>query len=250
MDPVVLTQAYKYVALALMLVQVNFFAGNVGLKLARPITEQDVRNGSHVGPPNTNDFSGSILTDAYFFGFGWGHLANFHRNDFRSDSDAAVRERNIRLSKLSSLIDTNGAYELATNWLSAIGVDLTAMEKKYKLNIIQWRYRREGLSQGPIMLPVYQVEWRGSPFKSPRRRADMAVVTLTILGCTKELIEFHILDDALFVRPAIRITDQAKLLSIPDPEFQTFDALQRSNLVFQCATQASETIPPASKTAQ
>src|SRR5208282_2192796 len=113
MDGFTLSLAYKYVALVLMLGEVNFFGSRTGLQFDHPVTEADVRAGSHVGPPKTNDFSGSILTDKYFFGFGWGHLANFHRNDFKSDSDATVRERNVRLSKLSSLIDTNGAYQLA-----------------------------------------------------------------------------------------------------------------------------------------
>lgn len=246
MNPLLLSLAYKYVALTLMLVQVNQFASKFGLKADHPITEQDVRSGSHVGPPNTNDFTGSILTDAYFFGFGRGHLANFHRNDFKSDSDATVRERNVRLSKLSSMIDTNGAYQLATNWLGAAGVDLAAMGQKYKLNIVQWRYRPEGFSQTPTMLPVYQVEWRGSPFKSPRRRADMAVVTVTILGSSKELVEYHVLDDTLFTSPRITITDQTTLLAIPDSEFQTFTALQRSNLVFQSVTAAGQASPPQS----
>lgn len=195
MDGFTLSLAYKYVALVLMLGEVNFFGSKTGLQFDHALTENDVRAGSHVGPAKTNDFSGSILTDKYFFGFGWGHLANFHRNDWKSDSDATVRERNARLSKMTSLIDTNGAYQLAVGWLGAVGVDLAALDKKYKLNIIQWRSRPEGLSQGPVMLPVYQVEWRGSPTAAAQRRGrQMAVVSLTILGSTKELIEYHVLD--------------------------------------------------------
>jgi hypothetical protein len=247
MSPVGLTLAYKYVAVALMLMHVNFFAGKVGLKLDHPITEQDVRGGSHVSPPRTNNFSGSILTDDYSFGFGWGHLANFHRNDFRADSNAAVRELNARLSKSSSLIDTNGAHDLATNWLGIIGVDLQEAQRKYKLKITQWRYYPAGLSESPVLLPVFLVEWRGAPFKPPRRQIEMAVVALTILGTTKELIEFHVLDDSLFVRPGIAINDQDRLFSISDAEFQTFDALQRSNLVVQCSSRTRETNSPADR---
>lgn len=224
--------AYKYVAMALMLAEINSFNGKIGLPVDHPVAERDVQAGSHVGPPNTGDFSGSIVTEKYFYGFGWGHLANFHRNDFKSDSDAAVKERNVKLSKLTSLIDTNGAYQLATDWLNAMGVDLKLLEEKYKLNIVQWRYYHgEGLVGSPTMLPVFQVEWRGSPSQSSRRRRDMAVVTMTIYGPTKELVEFHILDDSLFISPRITINDHDKLLSISDAEFQVLDALQRTNLV-------------------
>jgi hypothetical protein len=239
------TLAFKYVALALMLAEVNFFGTKVGLQLDHPVTAADVRSGSHVGPPKTNDFSGSVVTDKYFFGFGWGHLANFHRNDFKSDSDAAVRERNLKLSKQLSLIDTNGAYEVATNWLTAAGVNLVALQKGYKLNIMQWRYRPEGLSQGPTLLPVYQVVWHGSLFRSQRRRSDTAVVSLTILGPTKELIEYHVLDDSLFLRSRLQITEPQKLLAIPDAEFETFDTLQRSNLLAQFTLEAQQEMLPA-----
>lgn len=223
--------AYKYVALTLMLVQANFFASKVNLKLEKPITEQDVRPASHVAPPNTNDFTGSIMTDKYLFGFGWGHLANFHRNDFAPESAQVIRERNTRLSKLTSLVDTNGALQLATGWLSAVGVDVPALNKKYKLNIVQWKFLPVDLSQGPVMLPVYQVEWRGSPFAPERRRREMAVVTVTVLGTTKELVEYHVLDDSLFTEPRIQINDQSELLAIADADFQNFTLAQRSNLV-------------------
>jgi len=246
MEGFTVTLAYKYVALVLMLAEANFFAGKVGLKLDQPITDQDVRNGSHVSPPKTNDFGGSIMTDSYFFGFGFGHLANFHRNDFKSDSDAAVKERNVSLSKQTSLIDTNGAYQLATNWLNAIGVDLKLLGEKYKLNITQWRYfHGEGLVDSPTMLPVFQVEWRGSPFKSRQARRDMAVVTMTIYGPTKDLVEFHILDDSLFVRPKITIVGQEELLSISDGEFRAFGSLQRSNLAVRFGLRPGDAVTTA-----
>src|SRR5436309_667542 len=104
-----LTLAYTYVAMVLMIAEANFFANKAGLKQDHLITQEDVRSGSHVSPAKSNYFGGSILTDSYLFGFGSGHLANFRRNDFKSDSAASVRERNLRLSHLSSLIDTNGA---------------------------------------------------------------------------------------------------------------------------------------------
>jgi len=233
--------AYRFVALSLMLAEANFFASKVGLKTDQPLGESDLRSGGHLGPPRTNDFSGSLYTDACVFGFGWGHLANFYRRDFRPTSDAAAKEQNARLSKLSSLIDTNGAYQLATNLLTTIGVDVAALGSRYVLNINQWRYRPEGLGQNPVLLPVYQVEWRGWPFPAQNRRREMAVVTVTILGATKELLEYHLLDDSLCVRPRINIPDPKELLSIPDAEFRAFDALKRSKLLSSYETESVAT---------
>jgi len=224
------TLAYKYVAMMLMVSESNFFCANTGLPIERPFTEGDVRTGSHVGPFNPKDFSGSILTDQYFFGFGWGHLANFRKRGFMpQDSDQAIRQRNLELSEYSSLIDTNGALQLATNWLAALTIDVTALEAKYRRNVIQWRFYRAGKDGPVIMLPVYQVEWRGAILRSQPKR-ESAVVTVTVFGATKELVEYHVLDDSLFLRRRIAIPNAEKLLAIPDEEFRKFDALQRSNL--------------------
>lgn len=228
-----LSFAYKYFAMMLMVSEANFFCGKTGLSPGRLFTESDVRPGSHVGPLNSTNFSGSIITDQYFFGYWQGHLANFRSRDFMpQDSDKAIQERNRELSKYSSLIDTNGAYQLATNWLAALGVDVAALERKYRLNFIQWRYYPAGKNGPVIMLPVYTVEWRGFILRTQPNR-ESAVVTVTVFGATKELVEYHVLDNSLFLRPRIQIKDAEKLLSIPDEEFRSFDAVQRSNLVAQ-----------------
>jgi hypothetical protein len=253
MDLFVLTLAYRFVAVTLMLGQVNSFCTKLELPLDHAVTEADVRNGSHVGPANAGNFTGSILIDQYYFGFGRGHLANFGKRGVTPNSDSDVKRRNIELSKLSSLIDTNGAYQMATNWLAKSGVDVPLLEAKYRLNIIQWRYYPDGQpSQGlqattrkAVMLPVYEVQWRGSLVRGNRKRPERPVVSMTISGVTKELLEYHLLDDSLMPGPAIQINEPEKLLAIQDAEFQKYDALQRSNLITQFSG-PSPTIPGAS----
>lgn len=129
-----LNLAYKFVALMLMVSEANFFCSQTCLPTTLPVTASDLRKGGHVGPPTLGNFSGSVLTDAYFFGFSQGHLANFRKRGFMpQSSDQAIRERNLELAKFSSLIDTNGAYRLATNWLGGLGLDLGALHAKYRL---------------------------------------------------------------------------------------------------------------------
>lgn len=226
--------AYKYVAMILMLAEVNFFCDQMGIPHEGTFTYADVRSGSHVAPPNLKDFGGSILTDRYFFGFLWGHLVNFTKRGFMpQDSDGAIQERNMELSKMTSTIDSEDAYQLATNWLAALGVDVPTLERKYRLNLIQWKYYPHG-KEGPVlMLPVYHVEWLG--FIPRSRSRERAAVSVTVFGVTKELVEYHVLDDALFLRPRIEIKDRQKLLDIPDAEFAAYTVLQRSNLVVQSA---------------
>ena len=227
--------AYNFVAMMLMLAEAGFFGSVMELPGGGAFTERDVRRGSHVGPPVLGHISGSILAGEHFFGFWQGHLANFHKRGFMpQDSDQAIRNRNLELAKFPSLIDTNGAYELATNRLAAYGIDIRALETKYRRNIVQWKFYPEG-REGPILLlPVYRVEWLGFILRTQTNR-ERAVVSVDIFGATREVVEFHVLDDSLFLRPPIQIKNLEKLMAISDAEFAGYDAIQKSNLIVKSA---------------
>lgn len=230
-----MTLAYKFVATMLMLVEVNLFCDRTEILHDRSFNQSDVRTGSHIGPPNLTGFSGSILTDDFFFGFGSGHLANFRKRGFMpADSDQAVRKRNIELSKMPSLIDEQGAYQLATNWLAALEIDVSTVEKKYRREIIQWRFYPNGVNEESLMLPVYQVEWRGNILRS-RPGVERAVVTVTVFGATKQLVDFSVLDDSLFLRPRIQIEELKKLVDLSDEQFLRLSTQEKSNLVVRAA---------------
>ena len=236
MNTLTLNQAFRFVVIAMMLAQINQFCSKLGLNSGHEVTEADMREGGHVGLANSNSFTGSILTDKYFFGFWHGYLANFYERGFSSLSDADVMKRNIELSKHSSLIDTNDAYQLATNWLAKSGVDVRGMETKYALNIIQWRYYPNG-QLGPepkrkeIVLPVYQLEWKGSLSRGTRKLPDVTVVKVVVSGINKGMLEYHVYDDSLILTPKMQIVQCEKLLAIQDEELRGYDSLQRSNLV-------------------
>jgi hypothetical protein len=235
-----ITAAYKYVALMVVLAEANFFTEKVHLPLDNPITEQDMRPGGQISPPRLMGFGGSLLTDTYFFGFGKGGLANFKKLRFEPDNEAAIRERNFRFADMKSLIGTNEAYQLATNWLIAIGVEVQALESKYPPKVTQRRYYPDakGLvirpepGQRELLMPIFDLQWGNIPFVSGGRDYPMPALSLAIFGPTKELIEFHLMDRSLSRRPE-PIKDFEKLLAIPDVEFNTYTATQRSNLVIR-----------------
>lgn len=200
-----LSLAYKLLAMTLMVAEANYFCGQTGLSPGHSFTEADVRQGSHVGPFNPKDFGGSIVTDQYLFG--WGHVAPFRKRGFMpQNSDRAIRERNLELAKFSSLIDPNGAYQLATNWRAPLGLDLATLERKCRLNFMQWRHYPEGTGAKVIMLPVYTVEWRGFILRTQPKR-ESAVVSVTAFWAIKELMKCHVLDGPLFLRPRIQVKD-------------------------------------------
>lgn len=241
MNPFVINLAYKFVALTLMLNSVNFFCDSVNLQLDHPINTEDVRNGSNFGPPQSAKFTGSVVTDQYFFGFVSGHLANFNKLEFSTSkmSNTEIQRRNTELSKHKCLIDTNGAYQIATNWLTKMGLDVASAETKYHPIVEQWRFSNGNSSDKletnriGTLLPVFEVTWQGPLVLKTRTLPNRAVISMTISGITKELLAFHLLDDSLFLRPKIQINEPEKLLLIKDEDFKKFDNLQRSNLVFQ-----------------
>lgn len=235
MNNLFITAAYKYVALMVMLAEANFFAEKTCLPRNHPIVEQDMRPGGHVSPPRLMGFGGSLLTDDYFFGFGKGGLANFKKRGFEPDNETMIRERNFRFAELPSSIGTNEAYQLATNWLAAIDVDVRALEKKYPPKVTQRKFYPDAkglndLGERTLILPIFDLQWGSIPISSGGKEYPMPALSLTIFGPTKELIEFHLMDRDLSRRP-VPIKDFEKLLAIPDSQFGMFSISQKGDLV-------------------
>jgi hypothetical protein len=137
-------------------------------------------------------------------------------------------------------IGTNDVHQLALNWLADLGVDPATLEKKYPCEIKQEFFYRHpagslvSLDQGKVPLPIFVVSWGTIPIRG-HPQYSFPAVTMTLFGPTKELIEFHLLNDSLMLRPTLEIKEFEKLLAITDAVFYQFDDSQRSNLVSQFA---------------
>src|SRR5262249_43816055 len=156
-------------------------SGRLGLPLKFPLEKQDLQS-AYVDLPKTlypggaggsidisqKDFFSADPPTVYSFGFGIGTLLD--AGDIREAGKmfgarfvtrihpfgvSHVAEENEILSHGKSLVDTNGAYQLATNWLNAIQVDVLELEKTNRPAIQQrWFYG----SNGVIKLPVFYVK--------------------------------------------------------------------------------------------
>jgi hypothetical protein len=67
---------------------------------------------------------------------------------------------------------------------------------------------------------------------------NLPSISMTILGTTKELVEFHMIDDTFVSKPKILIPDLEKLLVISDKKFRGFSDTERSNLLTQATISA------------
>lgn len=235
-----ITAAYKYVALAVMLTNCNLFVQETHLPLEQPIVQTNIiLSQCSVNPPRLMEFGGSIVTEKYFFGFGHGHLANFWQWEFRSaSSPEGIAQQHEQWAQMPSQIGTNEMRQLALGWMANLGVNTATLEEKYPCKITQrffYQHPSGGLTPlntGKVLLPIFDISW-GSISLRGHPQYSFPALTITVFGPTQQLIEYHLLDDSLMLRPKLEIKDFEKLLAISNSTFLQFSDMQRSNLVKQ-----------------
>lgn len=190
--------------------------------------------------PTEYGFAGRIDTSKYMFSFPAGMSLRPHPGKLRyiirldngfqaysitkTQGDLPTRDFLPQLVGIDTTIDTNSAYQIATNWLAAVDVDVQRLEKEQPVTVEQHFLR----DYGP--LPIFEVSWGGKP-----------AVSIWIAGDTKDLLRLRQEDDSYSKRPFALIKDMDKLLAIPDAEFLKYSPQDKSNLV---ARFAAVTYPP------
>jgi hypothetical protein len=213
--------AYKYVITAIMLSEASFYADRLQLPVKLPLQASEVRIQGIGKPTRPLGPGGAIDTGRYFFGFGTQARFMVKLHPF---GNMSMAKENLLLSRGTSLIDTNGAYQLATNWLHAIQVDVGELEKTNHAEVRQrWYYSAHGITK----LPVFELRW--GVWDDPQ-------IDVSIDGRTKEMVYIRQENDGFSRRPEELIRNLDKLLEIPDEEFEKYSASERSNLVAQYAT--------------
>jgi hypothetical protein len=163
---------------------------------------------------------GTIETTNFEFFFRQGKLLEVMR--FSEHEVEYLAHDLDKLVGKPSLIDTNGAYQLATQWLASVNVDVAALEKQFPHSVNQLRYLPHGATNA-VLLPIYFV---GLGTNNVQHLGNMPVtynpaVEVEILGTTKELQDLSIArnsDDAPYDhRPLLLITNALDLIRTPNP---------------------------------
>ena len=116
-----------------------------------------------------------------------------------------------------SLLDTNGAYQLATQWLAAVDMDMAALNKQ-KWVVHQLRYLpRESINS--VLLPLYYVDFGNKHFPASGNlhAFDEPLVSVEVLGTTRELQDLTINDPSFSRRALLLITNTLDLVRRPNP---------------------------------
>jgi hypothetical protein len=252
------TLAYKAEEMKRMLVEANVFSERLKLPTARPININDVLY-PHVSPPwfgiiqdselpyfPATCFSnsiynseipreqrlqalqfgvrGTIETTNFFFSFLQGKLCDVER--LGSHNAEYYSDRLDQLVGKPSLIDTNDAFQLATQWLAAVDADMPAL-RKLTWTVNQLHYKAKGASNA-VTLPLYYVDFGSKHYRfapgSPMKDFDQPQVTVEILGTTKQLQEMRFIDLSLAGRPTLILTNGLELVRITNAPQHTLAA--------------------------
>jgi hypothetical protein len=120
-------------------------------------------------------------------------------------------------AKMPSLVNSNEAYRIATNWLSRVYVDVPTLNRKYQVHVGQptfWataptHWGEEGSNR--TTLPLYYVTWS---------KGDYQAAKVGIFGPTKQFMGLTIgdpdqdYDDSLCSHVYLRVTNANELLAM------------------------------------
>jgi len=98
-----------------------------------------------------------------------------------------------------SRMDTNGAYQLATQWLAAASMDVAGLNRDCQLRIIA--HTAKGNTNDTHFVPLYWVYWT----QGAQRQGSVASVEL--FAPTRTLVQLRVEDPAYILRKRLQIPD-------------------------------------------
>ncbi|HEY3853554.1 MAG TPA: hypothetical protein VGO67_04080 [Verrucomicrobiae bacterium] len=202
------TIAYKMAVTGLVLSAMNHIVEWPGV-CPKGIEPKDII-GTYISSPRLDSVPGcpsvvNFETTQFTFIFRDGKLHGVVNTQTNIESVEHHRE----WAHIPSLINSNDAYHLATNWLSHVFVDVNALNRKYKMHVGQpqfwatppavWGEQGSNLTT----LPLYYVTWD---------KGDYQAAKVGIFGPTKQFTGLTIEDPTLTDHTYICVTNKLELL--------------------------------------
>jgi hypothetical protein len=207
------TPAYKKEALRLVIEEANRVARELKLAETLPITETNLVE-AFIGLPRFSLFVagiGNVTTSNYNYCVTVGNKFSYLVRTHLEQEYGQLKERyRWPLSR----IDTNAAYQLATQWLTAVAMDVKGLNRDCRLSIRPWI--PEG---GKYFVPVYWICWSKKAKPLPPHVEIAAehewvpVASVEMLLPTKSLRQMHVEESEYILRKPVTITNVDYLLS-------------------------------------
>jgi hypothetical protein len=215
--------AYKLLVLQLTLADANFVAQQLGLPCPDPIEAEHVKY-LHVTPPSIG-FGANMKTTNYAFGYSRTARSIRMLSPAGRDYEGWFLSQYPVWAKTPSLIDTNTAYQMASQWLAKVSVDVPALEQEYRVSVTQLEVEKGVLPKdardrkvrgATQKLPVYYVRWGAGQFNLFGKTSTSPAAEVEILGTTKQLMEMRITDGDFLRRPRLEVANAEEIACFPD----------------------------------
>lgn len=205
------SEAYQREALALLVEEANKVATDLHLPEALPITKTNLAE-FHISPFGFS-FSekkiGFVATTNYTYYVAQG-------NKFNQLTIAEYDKTCINLRKKGTLpvaqIDTNSAYQLATQWLSAASIDVAGLNHDYHMHVAVSPFWSglPHLGQTPKkrFVPIYFVWWNASKGIA---EGQGTVASVELFSPGKTLLQLSIEDEKYILRQPVVFTNLVEL---------------------------------------
>lgn len=203
------TEEYKRAALEMVIAEANKVAKELNLDEQLPICETNIVE-AWVGPFGNNFLNqrvGNIITKNYAYYMSVGNSFSY-LDDMRMSEDYSKYQ--MQYTWPVSRMDTNQAYQLATQWLNAVSMDVNGLNHDCRLVIELYKGFR--VHEGEFV-PIYFVSWT----RSDVQFGD----TASVIVCTpeKKLLSLRVEDYRYIRRKPIVFTNLDALLPGPTQIF-------------------------------
>lgn len=211
-DPMFTTPAYQKEAFRLLIQEANRVAKELKLPEKLPIEKEDVVHAyvSPFGLAYADKKIGNITTKNYSYGVAQGNKLS---HVTIADYDRKCFEFRDKYQWHISRIDTNAAYQLATQWLAAISVDVNGLNRDCTPHVALSSFwnnvsRLGDMPKGTNFVPIYYVWWTPKVDKA----GGFGGASVELLLPTKTLIALSVDDPKYILRKPLVFTNLASLL--------------------------------------
>lgn len=204
------TMAYQKEAFRLVLQEANKVAIELNLPETLPITETNLAELHITGYGRTRIHRkpiGNVSTKDFCYYVSIDHKLSYVEGTHQ-DQDAL--KWRIKYKWPLSRMDTNTPYQLATQWLAAVSMDVNGLNRDCEVHVVPDRYWNNPKFNAKTFVPIYEVYWLSRQNKATHF-GDVASVRLFLP--TKTLMSLRVEDPKYILRPPIVFTNLAELLS-------------------------------------
>jgi hypothetical protein len=195
------TKAYQNEAMRLVLQEANRVAEQLQLPEQLPITEANVIKAfiNPFGYAYAKKAIGNVTTSRYAYYVSQGNMLSYIESPHQ---DEQCRRFQASHTWPISRMDTNQAYQLATQWLAAASMDVEALNRDCSVTVeLDKAYVHPPAGK---FVPVYDVGWS---------KGQRGIASVRVFTPTKQLLQLRVEDAKYILRPPLVFTNLASLLA-------------------------------------